>query len=324
MLKRLTSAAAAIALFLIFGAGTAGAQKLSDRPVTIIAPFTPGTGIDILARVLAEELRRRWDQPFVVENKPGASGNIGTQIASRGAPDGHTLLMTVNSFVINAGYFKNLPYDPIKSFTPIIEVAIGGFMLVVHPKVPAKTASDFVSYAKANPGKMNFASPGLVTPHHVSMEMFKAATGIDIVHVPYSGSAGAVRDLLSGNIETMFLPVHVGLPLVQQGMIRALAVGGAERSALAPDIPTLAEQGISDVEVDLWYALLAPAGTSDDIVQRYNRTINQILDVPSVRELLLKQGLIARGGTPQALSDLIVKDLDRWGKVLSQAGIREK
>jgi tripartite-type tricarboxylate transporter receptor subunit TctC len=314
----------AVAFFVTIGAASVSAQKLSDRAVTIIAPFTPGTGIDILARVIAEELRRRWDQPFVVENKPGASGNIGTQIAARAAPDGHTLLMTVTGFVINAGYFKNLPYDPLKSFAPIIEVAVGGFMLVVHPKVAAKTATEFVAYAKANPGKMNYSSPGLVTPHHVSMEMFKLATGTDIVHVPYSGSAGAVRDVLSGNIETMFLPIHVALPLVQQGLLRALAVGGAERSALAPEIPTFAEQGISDVEVDLWYPLLAPAGTPDEIVQRYNQSINQILAVPAVRELLLKQGLIARGGTPQAISALIAKDLVRWGKVLKQAGIQEK
>jgi tripartite-type tricarboxylate transporter receptor subunit TctC len=323
MSRRFALAALAICCWTL-GPVPAPAQKLSGRPITIVVPFTPGTGIDIVARVIAEELRKRWDQPVVVENKPGASGVIGTLFAARAEPDGHTLLMTVNGHVINAAYFKSATYDPMKSFAPIGEVAIGSFMLALHPNVPASTAAEFVAYAKANPGKINFSSPGIMTTHHVAMELFKLATGIDIVHIPAGGSANAVRDLLSGNVEAMFIPVHVGLSLAEKAMIRPLAVGSEKRSALAPDIPTMAEQGIPGVDVDLWYGLLAPAGTSDAIVQHYNKAINEILAEPAVRELLAKQGLIAVGGTPQELSTLIAKDFDRWSKVLKQAGLEEK
>jgi tripartite-type tricarboxylate transporter receptor subunit TctC len=323
MLRRFALVALAICFWTLGPLG-ASAQKLSERPITIVVPFTPGTGIDIVARVIAEELRKRWDQPVVVENKPGASGVIGTLFAVRAEPDGHTLLMTVNGHVINAAYFKSATYDPIRSFAPIGEVAIGSFMLALHPSVPASTAAEFVAHAKANPGKINFSSPGVMTTHHVAMELFKLATDIDIVHIPAGGTANAVRDLLSGNVEAMFIPVHVGLPLAQKNMIRPLAVGSEKRSTLAPDIPTMTEQGIPGVDVDLWYALMAPAGTPNEIVQRYNRAINEILAKPTVRELLAKQGLIARGGTPQELSALIAKDFERWSNVLKRAGLKEQ
>lgn len=320
MRKSIIAALATLTLALI---APAQAQTLSDRPITMIVPFTPGTGIDILARVVGNELKDRWNQPVVVENKAGASGNIGTQFASRAAPDGHTLLMTVNSYVINAGYFKALPYDPLKSFVPIGEVAIGSFALVIHPSVPAKTTQEFIAYAKANPGKLNYASPGLVTPHHVAMELFQLATGTQLVHVPYGGSAGAVRDIIGGHVQAMFMPVHVALPLAQSGQIRLLAVGSDRRSALAPDVPTLIEQGIPNFNVDLWYALFAPAGTPPDIVKRYSVVLDQILATPSVQDVLAKQGLVVHAGTPEQLADLISVDLKRWAKVLQDAGIKE-
>jgi tripartite-type tricarboxylate transporter receptor subunit TctC len=231
--------------------------------------------------------------------------------------------MTVNGHVINAAYFKKVPYDPIKSFAPIGEVAVGNFMLTVNPKIPAKNVAEFVAYAKANPGKMNFASPGIATTHHVSMEMFKLATGIDIMHVPYGGSSGAVRDLLSGNIDAMFLPIHVGMPLEHDNLIRALGVGSLERSPLAPDVLTLTEQGVAGADVDLWFALMAPAGTPDEIVNRYNAAIHDIIATPSVRDLLLKQGLVARGGTPQDLAELNARDFERWKRDLKRAGLEE-
>lgn len=314
---------AALAAFALFAALPAQAQKLDDRPITMIVPFTPGTGIDILARIVGNELKNRWDQPVVVENKAGASGNIGTQFAARGAPDGHTLLMTVNSYVINAGYFKALPYDPLKSFVPIGEVAIGSFALVVHPSVPAKTTQEFIAYVKANPGKLNYGSPGMVTPHHVAMELFQAATGTQLMHVPYGGSAGAVRDIIGGHVQAMFMPIHVALPLAQSGQIRLLAVGSDRRSALAPDVPTLIEQGIPNFNVDLWYALFAPAGTPPAIVKRYNTVLAEILATPSVQGALAKQGLVVQGGTPEQLAELITTDMKRWAKVLQDAGIKE-
>lgn len=297
------------------------AQRLSDRAITIIVPFTPGTGIDILARLVGEELQRRWGQPVVVENKPGASGNIGTQQAARAEPDGHTLLMTANTFVMNAGLFKSLPYDPQKSFAPIIEVATGSLALVVHPSHSAASVGELVSDAKARPDQLNYASPGRGTPQHLAMELFKLTAGISLRHVPYSGSAGAVRDLVGGHVSAMFLPLHTVLPLVAEKQVRLLAVGGSGRSVLAPDVPTLGEQGVSGFDVDLWYGLLAPAGTSAEIIARYNGALNDILMQRAVRDALGKQGLQARGGPSAQLAGLIAKDQPRWSKVVKDAGI---
>jgi tripartite-type tricarboxylate transporter receptor subunit TctC len=299
----------------------ARAQRLSERTITIVVPFTPGTGIDILARLLGEQIQRRWEQPVIVENKPGASGNIGSQQAARAEPDGHTLLMTVNTFVMNAGLFKSLPYDPQKSFAPIIEVATGSLALVVHPSLATATVGEFVAYAKARPDEINYASPGRGTPQHLAMELLKLNAGISLRHVPYSGSAGAVRDLVGGHVNAMFLPLHTALPLVADKQIRLLAVGSAARTTLAPDVPTLSEQGVGGFDVDLWYGLLAPAGTSQEIVTRYNKALNEILAQTSIRDALAKQGMEARGGAPGQLAELIAKDQPRWSKVVRDAGI---
>jgi tripartite-type tricarboxylate transporter receptor subunit TctC len=302
-------------------APSAQAQRLSERTITIVVPFTPGTGIDILARLLGEQIQKRWEQTVIVENKPGASGNIGSQQAARAEPDGHTLLMTVNTFVMNAGLFKSLPYDPQKSFAPIIEVATGSVALVVHPSLPAATVGEFVTYAKARPDQINYASPGRGTPQHLAMELLKLSAGISLRHVPYSGSAGAVRDLVGGHVNAMFLPLHTALPLAADKQIRLLAVGSAARSTQAPDVPTLNEQGVGGFDVDLWYGLLAPAGTSAEIVARYNKEFNEILAQASVREALAKQGMQTRGGAPGQLAELIAKDQPRWSKVIKDAGI---
>jgi tripartite-type tricarboxylate transporter receptor subunit TctC len=321
-MQLLSSLARAAALMLaIFAAGPAGAQRLSDRTIFIVVPFTPGTGIDVLARIVGEELRQRWNQAVVIENKPGASGNIGTQAASRAEPDGHTLMMTVNTFVMNASLFKSLPYDPVKSFEPIVEVATGALALAVHPSVAAKSARELIAEAKARPGDITYASPGRGTPQHLAMELFKLTAGVDLKHVPYTGSAGAVKDLVGGHIKAMFIPVHTVLPLVHDNQVRVLAIGSDKRSPMAPNVPTLAEEGVSGFDVDLWYGLFAPAGTPKEIVQRYNAAVNEILATPKVKEALDKQGLIAIGGPPERLRDLVAKDLARWAKVVKEAGI---
>ena len=299
---------------------SAAAQQ-AGRTITIVVPYTPGTGIDILARLLGEELQKRWGQPVVVENKPGASGNIGTQQAARAAPDGHTLLMAANTFVMNASLFKSLPYDPQTSFAPIAEVATGSIALVVHPSLAATNVRELIADAKGRPGQINYASPGRGTPQHLTMELFKLTAGVSLTHVPYSGSAGAVRDLVGGHVGAMFLPLHTALPLVADKQIRLLAIGGSARSALAPDTPTLEEQGVSGFDVDLWYALLAPAGLSPELVARYNTEINDILKQPAVRDALGKQGLQARGGTPARLAEMMASDQPRWAKVVKDAGI---
>src|SRR5918998_4495506 len=214
--------------------GLTQAQGLSDRNIFIIVPFTPGSGPDVLARIVGEELRKRWNQPVIIDNKPGASGNLGAQAASRAAPDGHTLVLSVNTFLMNAALYKSLPYDPAKSFDPIVELATGSLALAAHPSVPAKTTQELIAYAKANPGKLTYASPGRGTPQHLAMELFKLTAGVDITHVPYTGSAGAVKDLTGGHVNTMFIPVHTVLPLAADNQVRLFAIGREQGSTLAP------------------------------------------------------------------------------------------
>jgi tripartite-type tricarboxylate transporter receptor subunit TctC len=293
-----------------------------DRPVRIIVPYTPGTGIDILARVLGDKLAQKWGVAVVVDNRPGASGNIGTEAASKAPPDGYTLLMQASTHVTNVALQGSVPYDPIKGFTPIGPAAIGSLALVVHPSVPAKSVQELVALAKAQPGKLNYASPGSGTPHHLAMELFKQHFGVDIVHVPYKGTAGAVTDLVSGQVQAMFLPVHVALPQVQAGKLRMLAAGGARRSAVTPDVPSLAEEGVNDIDVDIWYALLGPPGLSKEQVDFLNRELNAQLKEAEVRETLMKQGLAPTPGTPEEVARTIETDLDRWTRLIRAAKIK--
>ena len=315
-----------IALLLTAIAATALApdSALAQQPgrtITIVVPFTPGTGPDILARVMGDEIQKRWSQPVVVENKPGASGNIGTQVAARSAPDGHTLLLTTSPFTQNVSLFKSVPYDPVADFAPIIRLTDAFMALAVHPSVAATTAQEFVAYLKARPGQVNYASPGRGTPHHLSMELFKLATGTDVKHVPYRGTAPAVQDVVGGHVSAMFIPVHVGLPLAKDNQIRILAVANNSRVSVAPDVPTLPEQGITGVDVDFWLGMLAPAGTAPETVARYNGVLNEILRAPEIAQKLSAQGFIAVGGTASDFAGLIARDLAKWRKVVKDAGI---
>ena len=298
----------------------ASAQQ-AGRAITIVVPYTPGSGPDILARTIGEELQQRWNQPVVIDNKPGASGNIGTQLAARGAPDGHTILMTTNPFTNNVSLFKNLPYDPVRSFTPIVHVATGTIALVVHPSVPAKSTKEFIDHLKARPGELNYGSPGAGTPHHLAMELFKLVTKTDLKHIPYRGSAGATQDLIGGHVGAAFQAIHVIMPMAAQNQVRLLATGSKERTPVAPDVPTLREQGLTDFEVTFWYGILAPAGTPAEIVARYNATINEILKSPAVVDKLSKQGLVVTGGTPERLATFLTSEIAKWQQVVKEAGI---
>jgi tripartite-type tricarboxylate transporter receptor subunit TctC len=299
----------------------AGAQaQYPDRPIKLIVPFTPGTGIDILARVFAQKLQERMKTPVVIENRPGASGNIGTEAVAKAPADGYTLLMTATTLVQSAVLYKTVPYDP-KALTPVGLAAIGNLSLVAHPSVPARSVAELVALARSQPGKLNYASPGNATPHHLAMELLKLQFGLNLVHVPYKGTAGAVTDILSGQIQLMFLPVHVALPLVKSGKLNMLASGGAQRSPVTPDAPSLAESGVKDIDVDIWYALLGPAGLPGEVVQVLNRELVEILRDPETRAGLLKQGLSPTAGTPAELAKLIEADLERWGRVVREARI---
>jgi tripartite-type tricarboxylate transporter receptor subunit TctC len=305
-----------------FASAACAEDEYPRRAIRLIVPYTPGTGIDILARSLGAKLGERVGVAVVVENRPGASGNIGTDAVAKSLPDGYTLLMTASTLVVNAGLFRHLAYDPVKDFAPVAPLALGSLALVTHPSVKAATVAELVALAKAAPGKLNYGSPGAGTPHHLAMELMKSEMGIDLVHVPYKGTGPAVTDLLGGQIQVMFLPVHVALPQVQSGKLRMLASGGIVRSSATPDMPTLAEAaGIRDIDVDIWYAAYAPAGTPREIVAKLNAQLNAILKLAPIREALAKQGLAVTGGTPEELARLTTQDLQRWSRVIRNARI---
>jgi tripartite-type tricarboxylate transporter receptor subunit TctC len=326
MFRHVIRVAGALASALAFSgaASVAVAQEAyPDKPVRIVVPFTPGTGIDILARTLGQKLGEDWKQAVVIENKPGASGNIGTEAVAKAAPDGYTLLMTAATIVQNRGLFVSIPYDPIKDFAPVAPLAIGQLALVVNPAVKAKTVKEFIALAKANPGALTYGSPGNGTPHHLAMELFKSKTGIVLLHVPYKGTAGATQDLLGGQINAMFLPVHVALPLVAAGKLNMLAAGGTKRSAVTPDVPSLGEAtGVRDIDIDIWYGLYVPARTPPAIIGKLNASINKLLTSAEVSDTLQKQGLVPTGGTPEQLGEMTRSDLERWVKVVQDAKIQ--
>lgn len=302
-------------------AGPAMAQKLSDRNVTIIVPFTPGSGPDILARLAAEEIRNRWGQAVIVDNKPGASGLIGARAANSAAPDGLTLMLWVNTLLMNAALQRNLTFDAVGGFTPIVDFAEGVLALAVHANVDIKDAAALVAASKAKPDAYRYASPGRGTPHHFAMELFKVRTGARLDHVPYSGTAGAVNDFIAGHLQAMFIPVHVGLTHAQAGRIRLLAVSSPNRTPLAPDVPTLAEQGIKGAEVNLGYGISGPPGLPAELTGRFNQVLNDALKDARVVKQLEGQGLSPIGGTPAQFSARIAAEAPRWVEVVAAAGI---
>ena len=308
-------------LLLAFASG-AFAQDYPTRAVHLIVPYTPGTGADILARLLGPKLGERWKVGVPTENKPGATGNIGADFVAKAAPDGHTLLFVATSFGTTPALQKNLPFDPVKSFEPVALVATSGLVVVTHPQVPARSMREFIELAKRQPGKLHYSSPGNGGPQHLAMELIKLETGMDVVHVPYKGAAGALADVVGGHVQATISAVQTAYPHVQSGKLRALAIMSAERSPAYPDVPTMKEQGLSDLEVETWYGAFAPAGTPPAILAKVNADINTVLKDRQVREALEKQGMTPVGGPAQRLGELVRKELPRWNRVVSAAGIK--
>ena len=320
------SYAAVVALTALLAAGGAAAQTAATYPsraVTLVVPFSPGTGIDIIARAIQPKLAQRWSQPVIVDNRPGASGNIGAEIVAKAPPNGYTLMVTVNTLTITPSFYRNIPYDVAADFAPISKVALASYAFSVHPVVPARTFPEFVKLAKAKPGEMHYSSPGNGTPHHLAMELMKLRLGLAIVHVPYKGLAEALRDLIGGHVQMMFMPLHTTLPQARAGKIRMLAVTGPNRNELAPDAPTFREQGVGFMDdVDIWFAVVGPARLPADIVAKLNQDLKTVLALPDVRAHLVQQGLIPVTSTPEEMHALIKSDLARWAKVVAEAGIK--
>jgi len=314
-------AALAAALLLCSPLATA-ADAWPSQPVKIVVPFSPGTGMDILARTLQPRLSESWHQPVVVENKPGASGNVGANLVAHAAPDGYTLVMGASTLVINTALYADMPYDPLTDLAPIGLAANASLMLVAHPKTGYRSAADLIADAKAHPGKYVYGSPGIATPHHLAMELFKNRAGIDLVHVPFSATGPAVTQLLGGEVPLMFLPVHVALAHVKAGKLVALATGGAKRSPLAPDVPTLGELGLRDADTDIWYALWAPAHTPADIITKINASLRAALAAPEVRDALSKQGMQVVTSSAAELAERERSEAARWSQIVKAAGIK--
>ncbi len=318
-MKKLASLLGSFALLL---AAAAHAQTWPAQSVKIVVPFSPGTGMDILARTLGPKLSEMWGQPVVVENKPGASGNLGAYQVAKAAPDGYTLVMGASTLVINKTLYKNMQYDPLTDLEPVGLAANASLMLVANPKLGIASAQELIAQAKAKPGVFVYGSPGIATPHHMAMELLKARAGIDLVHIPFSATGPAVTQLLGGEVPLMFLPVHVAIAHVKAGRLVALAVGGDKRHPLAPDVPTLGELGLANANTDIGYALWAPAHTPDAIVNRIDADMQKALAMPDVKDALAKQGMTELTSSPAELRALMASDFARWGEVVKAAGIK--
>ncbi|HEV7476986.1 MAG TPA: tripartite tricarboxylate transporter substrate binding protein [Burkholderiales bacterium] len=300
----------------------ASAQDYPSRPVHLVVPYTPGTGADLLARILSVKLGERWKAPVVVDNRPGATGNIGTDLVAKSAADGYTLLLAATSFSTNPSLTAPLPYDPVKSFAPVVLVATSTLAVVMNPEMPAQTFAEFLDLVKRQPGKLYYGSPGNGGIQHLAMELLKLETGMNLVHVPYKGLGGAMSDVIAGHIPVMISATQSAAPHVRSGKLRMLVLMSAERQAAFPGVPTLHELGYRDLDVDTWYALFAPAGAPPGVVARVNADVNLFLKDAETRELLAKQGLNPGGGTPAQLGAMVERELARWSRVVSAAGIK--
>ena len=322
ILKRWFMSAALTAAAVCTFATCASAQTYPVKPVRIIVPFAPG-GVDVTARLIADRLTAALGQPFIVENRPGAGGSVGAKMVASSDPDGHTLMFsTPGPVVVSPLINRNAGYDTLKSFAPVAIVSQSPLLLIVHPSVPAKTVKELVAYAKANPGKVHYPSPGFGTQPHLVGEMFKSMTGLDIVHVPYRGSAPAITDLLAGQMQIYFDNFANVLQHVESGKLRALAVTGDARVPQLPEVPTMAQSGFGAIAATYWNGLLAPAGTPPAIVARLNTAVNQALAAPEVRAALTKLGSDPKSGTSQEFSAFIAEEVQRWGKVVRDANIK--
>ena len=304
--------------------GTSSAQVTSsgsNTPIKIIVPFTPGTGMDTIARTIQPRLAERTGQTVLVQNMPGASGNIGADFVAKSAPDGTTLLMGANTMLIASQLYKNTPFNPIKDFAPVSMSAYGTLMLVAHPKTDIKSVKDLVRVATSKPGFFTFVSPGVGTPHHMAMELLKLETKTFMLHVPYRGTAGYTQDLLAGELMVGFLPVHVAQGFVKSGKLNALAVGSTKRHPVAAEVPTFLELGYKDIDVDLWYAFFVPTKTPAATVSKLHADLSAIIVQPTVKEILGKAGLDASASTPEELASIVAKDYPRWGRVIQLKGI---
>jgi tripartite-type tricarboxylate transporter receptor subunit TctC len=293
-----------------------------DKPIKFVVPYPPGGGTDVVARIVQPRLQAVLGQSIVIDNKGGAGGSLGTDIVSKAAPDGYTVLFTLSSHTINPAIFPKLPYDTLKDFEPVGTVASLPQLLAANPGIPVRTVADLIAQAKAAPDKFSFASVGNGSPGHLAGELMVIRTGAQMVHIPYRGGGPAVTDVMGGQVPLIWVSIPAAAQQVKAGKLRALAVSTVKRSPAFPDVPTMQEAGVADFEVDSWYAMLVPAKTPRAIVDKLNKALNTVLAEPAIRNQLLEQGADAVGGTPEALAKVIAAELPKWAKLAKDANIK--
>jgi tripartite-type tricarboxylate transporter receptor subunit TctC len=313
---------AAVALLLMV-AGVSFAQDYPTRPIRLIVPSGPGGGLDLIGRSIVARIGDGLGKPVIVENKPGGGGDIATEMVAKAKPDGYTLLMASATYVVRAGMFK-VPYDPIRDFAPVTQIAAAPYAIVVNASLPVKTVPEFIAYAKANPGKINFGSQGNGSLVHLVGEMIKANCGIDMIHVPYKGAGAAFTDLLANQVQLGILTLPSAMPYTKSDKLRPLAVTSRERAKAIPELPTMIEGGVKDFAVTQWHAVLAPKDTPRPIVERLNREILKVLQQDSATKYLANEGAEIVGSSPEQLEAHIKTEYEKWGKLIKQIGLRKE
>ncbi len=311
-----------VALVVTSGGALAQASAYPDKPIRFVVPYPPGGGTDVIARIVQDRLRVALGQPIVIDNRGGAGGSIGTEVVAKSAPDGYTVLFTLSSHTINPAIFSKLSFDTARDFEPVGTVCSLPQILVANPQFPANTVQQLLAMAKEKPGSLSYASVGNGSPGHLAGEMMKIRTGTQMTHIPYRGGGPAVTDVVSGQVPLLWVSIPAAAQFVKQKQLKALAVSTLKRSAAFPDVPTMQEAGISDFEVDSWYAMFVPAKTPRAIVDRLNAALNTVLKEPEIREKLLAQGSEAVGGTPEQLGTVVNAELPKWAKLVKDAGIK--
>ncbi|MBM3341894.1 MAG: tripartite tricarboxylate transporter substrate binding protein [Betaproteobacteria bacterium] len=316
-INRTTRGAAIIAALL-----STQAAAWPERPVRMVNPFTPGGGVDVVGRLIAQQLAQSWGQPVITDNRPGAGTTLGMEIVARAQPDGYTLLVTNGSVATAPSLYPKLSYNVVKDLAPVSLAIQSPYILTVHPSVKVTSVQELINLARAQPGKLSYGSVGVGSLVHLMTELFKSITKTDLLHVPYKGGAPSITGLLSGEIQVIFSPISTMLPHIKSGKARALAVSSAKRVELAPDLPSVAEAGIAGYDATSWYPYFAPGGTPAGIVQKISGDIDRVLQTPEVRARFLSLGMVPVGGAPQVLRDYLAVEIKRWGRVIADTGVK--
>jgi tripartite-type tricarboxylate transporter receptor subunit TctC len=288
----------------------------------IVVPFVPGGGTDILARLIAQKVNESWGQPVVVDNRPGASGTVGTAYVAKAAPDGHTLLIVPAGYAGNPSLYKKLPYDQTRELAPVSRLASGPLTLVVHPSLPAKSVKELIAFARRHPGEINFGSSGAGTLPHLSAELFNSMSGIKMVHIPYKGAGAAVTDVMAGRVPVYFMNILQSLSLIKAGKLRALGVTTPERTPIAPEIPAIAEAGLKGFDMTNWYGMLVPATTQRDVIVKLNAEVARVLKLPDLTSRLADDGMTVVASTPGEFADFLARETAKFARVIEAAGIK--